>query len=502
MTTAMPTGLPVGSAELRPLPSFSWLSLPGEMKDVSCASANQIFGIAQNNKIYKCDPAAGHAWIQMTGEGIDIDIGVDGTICAVTPQGTVFKWVGGQNWTTPLWQEQHCPPAQRIAVGSAQHICVLSDTNIYVMTPCGCRQLTGIHAQDVAVDEAGIVYAVSLEGDLFRASTTSPIWQAIPGAKLIHVDCKKSPLVIGISPAKQLQWYLGNGKWQTLPSEDCLDATVGKDGTICYVTAAGKVYAFHTTLDSAPAMEATAQPVGAHQGQLAGMGVVHPPSSTSASTSSSASSSSGACIATEKSFWRDRYVRDALAGELPRQPSSFAVFVQERFLAGAPHKMLELGCGNGRDARFFAHCGHKVTATDAAIETRDEAGVHFVTADATKLDPALFEGVTIVYARFFLHALNQADEDTVVAEFAENAAKGAMFVVEVRSTKDPLMQQGRTLSATERITDHYRRFVQFDDFVNRLRQRGLEMVYAAELAGVARWRDDDPVVVRVVACKG
>src|SRR5256885_1585218 len=65
-------------------------------------------------------------------------------------------------------------------------------------------------------------------------------------------------------------------------------------------------------------------------------------------------------------YWSEYYVRE----DAPEIPSQFAVFVANEL----PNlkSILEIGCGNGRDALFFLQTGRRVVALDAsdkAIET-------------------------------------------------------------------------------------------------------------------------------------
>src|SRR5215213_6367505 len=61
-------------------------------------------------------------------------------------------------------------------------------------------------------------------------------------------------------------------------------------------------------------------------------------------------------------YWDEYYA--ARSTMVRRLPSQFAVFVAGE-LEGR-HRIIELGCGNGRDSMFFASHGHEVVAVDAS----------------------------------------------------------------------------------------------------------------------------------------
>jgi hypothetical protein len=74
----------------------------------------------------------------------------------------------------------------------------------------------------------------------------------------------------------------------------------------------------------------------------------------------------------------------------------------------------------------------------------------------------------------------------------------ALMVHEFRTNKDPLMMKGEVISANERMTDHYRRFIDTQVFRHKLTTLGWEEVYFEESHGLAVFGDEDPVVARCV----
>tara|TARA_Y100000588_G_C13411325_1_gene567546 strand:- start:210 stop:503 length:294 start_codon:yes stop_codon:yes gene_type:complete len=78
--------------------------------------------------------------------------------------------------------------------------------------------------------------------------------------------------------------------------------------------------------------------------------------------------------------------------------------------------------------------------------------------------------------------------------------QGSLFI-ECRSIKDKLAREGDFLSHTERVSGHYRRFIIFDDFIKRLEDVGFTIENSIESDGLAKLRDNDPIVIRVQARK-
>ena len=71
-------------------------------------------------------------------------------------------------------------------------------------------------------------------------------------------------------------------------------------------------------------------------------------------------------------------------------------------------------------------------------------------------------------------------------------------MAEFRSDRDPLMKFGKKISENERYTDHYRRFINFDEFKNRLKKQGYKIIYQIEKKGLSITKNDNPVLCRII----
>jgi adenylylsulfate kinase-like enzyme/2-polyprenyl-3-methyl-5-hydroxy-6-metoxy-1,4-benzoquinol methylase len=187
-------------------------------------------------------------------------------------------------------------------------------------------------------------------------------------------------------------------------------------------------------------------------------------------------------------------------------PSPFALDCRARLREG--ERLLELGCGNGRDAFYFDDLGLRVTAIDRSPEAIEAcraaaAGrdIAFLRCDAAGVADEVAPGFDIVYSRFSLHAMTRAEEDGALDATHALLKRGGQLLVECRSINDPLSREGDVISPTERIAGHYRRFIVLEELRQKLLQRGFEVEEAIEAAGLARHGDEDPVVIRMAARK-
>jgi len=200
----------------------------------------------------------------------------------------------------------------------------------------------------------------------------------------------------------------------------------------------------------------------------------------------------------------------------PINPSSFAIFCHENFF-GNHSRVLEFGCGNGRDAFYFSK-RHRVTGIDqssvvihANRQRASDEGIlsmDFLKGKFGDDITGLPDAVDVVYGRFVMHAMPFEDEVRALQFAARLLTPGGRIFLEFRTDNDPLMQKGQVVGVKgqvvgvdERVTDHYRRFINFDAFCERLETYGFSIDFRLERCGLAKHGDEDPTVGRVIAKK-
>ena len=203
-------------------------------------------------------------------------------------------------------------------------------------------------------------------------------------------------------------------------------------------------------------------------------------------------------------YWNSYYASRAVLKL--SAPSQFAAFVAQE--AGDAHLIIEVGCGNGRDSLFFARHGFQVVAIDgseAAISKCEESrqaqslnGISFICASvgddgfAEALVQARTgsEGPAMAYARFFLHAITDAEETAFFAAMGAALREGDHLAVEYRTLRDAVGE--KTTAA------NYRRYVEPSQVIINAARFGFVVEYAAEGFGFAKYLDDDAYVARTV----
>ena len=203
-----------------------------------------------------------------------------------------------------------------------------------------------------------------------------------------------------------------------------------------------------------------------------------------------------------KNHWDEYYKKD----NIPAYPSPFAEYVAKKL--STQQTILEVGCGNGRDAKFFSSQGHLVTGLDRsgkAIELctklYSDDSLEFFFGTITDIAQMNKKKYDLIYSRFVIHAMSLNEEIKTLNMSHKLLNKDGQFFVECRSINDPLSRKGDILSNTERIEGHYRRFIILEEFKQRLIQVGFKIIKTIESNGLAKFGKDDPVVIRIHAIK-
>jgi tellurite methyltransferase len=133
----------------------------------------------------------------------------------------------------------------------------------------------------------------------------------------------------------------------------------------------------------------------------------------------------------EKEYQKDEYFWGV-------QPSTMCLKVLELLSPTRPLKLLDIGCGEGKDAVFFARCGYDVSAfdiSDAGLDKlrrlADKANVNVHAFKANLLDYRLSEEYDILYSSGVLHYIKPNLRDEVMENYKANVREGGLVALHV-----------------------------------------------------------------------
>lgn len=210
-------------------------------------------------------------------------------------------------------------------------------------------------------------------------------------------------------------------------------------------------------------------------------------------------------VSVEKDYWNNFYSRFNIS-----HPSQFCVMTAIEADRSCP--IVEFGCGNARDSIYFATHGYKVYACDLskdAIEKNAEKnssidGLDFEVVDASAEDQvrAVVEKArtasgaanVTVYTRFFLHSIDQTQENQFLAALAEVLGAGDKLYFEYRCSMDEKLDKVHG-------KEHYRRYVDTPAMLEGLTKLGFAVEYEMTGRGMAKYKVEDPFVSRVILRK-
>ena len=166
--------------------------------------------------------------------------------------------------------------------------------------------------------------------------------------------------------------------------------------------------------------------------------------------------------------------------QAPSEPSTFARFIIARNITGK--KAVDLGSGNGRDSYALGRIYDRVTAIDPNFPEKKLGWVLQLQKSWDQAKEIIAEA-DVVYSRFFLHSVSNAEIEEIV-----KLTKG-YFCAEARAIGDkPVV-----------YPEHDRNYIDGEWLRNLLVENGFEVEHYEVARGLAPYKSEDPLLVRIIA---
>lgn len=141
------------------------------------------------------------------------------------------------------------------------------------------------------------------------------------------------------------------------------------------------------------------------------------------------------------------------------------------------------------------------SAIQNCIDSASGQRVRYLQKDVMEAEQCLSELLTqatnfpliAVYARFFLHAITEDEQDYLLSILGKQLPSGAKLFFEYRTDRDR--------GDRKAFGNHYRRFQAHHEVLEGLRANGFHVEYDIEGKGFAKYKDEDAVVGRCIATK-
>ncbi len=212
----------------------------------------------------------------------------------------------------------------------------------------------------------------------------------------------------------------------------------------------------------------------------------------------------------DKKYWDHYYTKFGKDKGISLH-SSFSEFCVEKFFLNKKLNIVEIGSGNGRDAIYFAHHNHKVYAIDQSVTAIEIEKSHIsddisrnlipIASDFIKTNFSFNDAIDVFYSRFTLHAISKKDEDILLPKIYNSLVNGGLFCIEVRTVNDPLFGKGEYCDKNTFLIDHRRRFIESSVFLEQMLSLGFSLLFFTEEDNLSIYKDDNPVLMRIILKK-
>ncbi len=155
--------------------------------------------------------------------------------------------------------------------------------------------------------------------------------------------------------------------------------------------------------------------------------------------------------------------------------------------------LFDIGCGNGRDTKYFIKRGLNVVGVDKKTD--------YWEIDFRDLIKIKFKNIDYVYIRFVLHAIdNKLAQQLLKWCYSILKSKGKIFI-EARSVNDELYGRGILAGRDSFVYHHYRRFIRKKELIKYLKKIKFKIIFEDENIGFSPLKNEDPCLIRIVAEK-
>lgn len=207
-------------------------------------------------------------------------------------------------------------------------------------------------------------------------------------------------------------------------------------------------------------------------------------------------------------YWNNFYAENTIQIE-PSDFSNFCYnFIKKYFNVINELKLLDLGCGNGRDSLYFANNGINVLGIDKCETIINKNKNLLLNNNLTTLDFVIDDFIItkyeadIYYSRFSVHSINENDLDIFLKNIYDKMKNGNIFFIETRSITG--FSHDNKLETNYKGCigkEHYRILYSLNYLKQKLVDFGFKILNYNEDKGLAKFKDEDPYVIRLTCTK-
>jgi SAM-dependent methyltransferase len=194
-----------------------------------------------------------------------------------------------------------------------------------------------------------------------------------------------------------------------------------------------------------------------------------------------------------KEYWDNFYK----SNKAPEKNTDFSYFVSD-FLKkdNEIRTLLDIGCGNGRDSEYFSS-KYEVTGIDLSPPII-ESMVRYLKGNVTDM---IKDSYDVYYMRFLVHAITEMELDILLSNINKSMKDGSYIFIETRSSKGISDCDRLETNFKSSVGDpHFRLHYSLNYLKKKVESFGFIIVYEKEDKNLARFKEENPYVIRIV-CK-
>tara|TARA_B100000965_G_scaffold391200_1_gene398976 strand:- start:389 stop:1021 length:633 start_codon:yes stop_codon:yes gene_type:complete len=199
-------------------------------------------------------------------------------------------------------------------------------------------------------------------------------------------------------------------------------------------------------------------------------------------------------------YWNKFYKKKSIISE-----STFAKFTYKKIL-NKKVKLLDIGCGNGRDSYFFNKKGFQVTGIDISQKAIQKNSINKINnLSFEKFDigkDKIKNKFDIIYCRFFVHTVDELLENKLIELIKSSKNKGTKVFFEFRNYKDKIFGKFNAEDHNKVIEfekGHFRRIIDPRIFKKKfLLKTKSKLIYQKNGINLSIVKKDNPNLSRMI----